>query len=541
MAETPDAPRTVEPALELRKVTKRFGSITANLDVDLTVAPGEIRGLVGENGAGKSTLMAIASGLYRPDSGGVVVNGTECDFHGRDEAIALGINMVHQHFMLVPNCTVAQNVVLGRKAGSPWLHMRESEREVNALAERYGLDVDARAKVEHLTPTERQRAEILVALWRGRTCLILDEPTSVLGPLDIEQLFATMRRVAGEGCAVIFTSHKLREVIEICDRITVMRHGEIMETVATSDADVHALATLMVGKEVTSRADAASLIGETEAEPAEAQHERPRQAAGEAVLRLHLNTQPASGEAALGELAVAAGEIVGVAGVEGNGQLSLAETIAGLQRPAHMAVELCGRNISSLGPAERVSLGMSYVPEEPTSRAMVPAFPISWNIGLRTFREAGGRRRRWSIDTHALRSRAERAIEAFDIRGATPDRRTAALSGGNQQKVVLARELDGDPRVLVIVSPTVGLDVGSASAVHDALRAHRDNGVAIVLISTDLDEIEVLSDRIAVLYRGEIVDVVTAADTDRRTIGLMMTGLNDSRPDAGPAARADRA
>jgi general nucleoside transport system ATP-binding protein len=541
VAETPDAPRNVDRALELRKVTKRFGSITANLDVDLSVGPGEIRGLVGENGAGKSTLMAIASGLYRPDAGSVIVNGTECDFHGRDEAIALGINMVHQHFMLVSNCTVAQNVVLGRKAGSPWLHMREREREVNALAERYGLDVDARARVEHLTPTERQRAEILVALWRGGTCLILDEPTSVLGPLDIEQLFATMRRVAGEGCAVIFTSHKLREVIEICDRITVMRHGEIMETVATSEADVHALATLMVGKEVTSRADAAPLIGETEAEPAEAERDRPRPAAGDAVLRLHPRSQPASGEAALGELAVAAGEIVGVAGVEGNGQLSLAETMAGLQRPAHIAVELAGRDISALGPAERASLGMSYVPEEPTSRAIVPAFPISWNIGLRTFREAGGRRSHWSIDTQALRSRAERAIEAFDIRGATPDRRTAALSGGNQQKVVLARELDGDPQALIIVSPTVGLDVGSASAIHDALRAHRDSGVAIVLISTDLDEIEVLSDRIAVLYRGKIVDVVTAAKTDRRTIGLMMTGLTDSRHDADPATGADLA
>lgn len=511
-------------ALELRKITKRFGAVTANYEVDFGVAPGEIRGLVGENGAGKSTLMAIASGLYRPDSGQVVVAGQARDFNGRDEAIALGINMVHQHFMLVPSCTVAQNVVLGQRTASRWLRLREIERQVADLADRYGLRVDPRARVEALNPTERQRVEILVALWRGRSVLILDEPTSVLGPGDVEQLFATMRRVANEGCAVVFTSHKLREVIEICDRISVMRHGEMRTTVATSEADVHALATLMVGRQLAEQLETAPLVGETEESTVAA---TPHGGRRETVLAVRPRGPAPPGEPALGELTVSAGEIVGVAGVEGNGQIHLAETLAGLRRPAHCQVQLAGRDISDLGPGERAGLGVSYVPEDPASTAIVPGFPVSLNLGLRRFRESGGGRR-WSVDGDALRARAVQAIQSFDIRGATADTRTSILSGGNQQKVVLARELEGNPRLLIIVDPTVGLDVGAATAVHAVLREHRDHGVAIVLISTDLDEIEALSDRIAVLYRGAIVGVVQGGRPDRRAIGLMMTGLDEA-------------
>lgn len=534
-----DAPGQREFCLELRKVTKRFGPIVANNAVDFTVAPGEIRGLVGENGAGKSTLMAIASGLYRPDAGQILVDGVEHEFSGREDAIALGINMVHQHFMLVPNFTVAQNVVLGR-SGSRWLRPGRNEREVADVAERYGVRVDPRRQVSALTPTERQRAEILAALWRRGKCLILDEPTSVLGPPDVEQLFATVRRVADEGCAVIFTSHKLREVIEICDRISVMRDGELRTTVAAGDADVHALATLMVGRNLSSYADAASLVGEDEEDDGGGRRPQTPVAApsggktSHAVLQLRPRGAAKPGEPPLGELTVVAGEIVGVAGVEGNGQIELAETIVGLEHLEHIDVELEGQDISAAGAGERAKLGIAYVPEEPSSRAMIPAFPVSWNVGLRRFRDGrGGRWGRWSVNTRALRSHAERAIASFDIRGATPDSRTAALSGGNQQKVVLARELEGNPKLLVIVSPTVGLDVGSASAVHDSLRQHRDRGVAIVLVSTDLDEIEALSDRIAVLYRGEIVDVVAGGVTDRRAIGLMMTGLHEDPRSAG--------
>ena len=518
-----------EFALELRKITKRFGSIVANREVDLQVRAGEIRGVVGENGAGKSTLMAIASGLYSPDAGQVFINNEEQQFRGREEAIALGINMVHQHFMLVPNCTVAQNLVLGQRARSPWLHLRQIVREVQEVAERYGLDVDPHALVEDLTPTQRQRTEILIALWRGRRVLILDEPTSVLGPADIEQLFATMRRVAGEGCAVIFTSHKLREVIEVCDQISVMRHGELSTTVPRGEADVQALATLMVGSALASQAATASILGEEE-EGEETDVSAPVSTMpGRTVLRLRSAAPGSGGAAELGDLTVSAGEIVGVAGVEGNGQKELAETLVGLQQPAHCTVEFEGRDVSAVGPGDRAALGMAYVPEDPASNALIPSFPVLWNLALRHYRETGDGARRWSVNVDSLRSRAAQAITAFDIRGATEDTKTAQLSGGNQQKVVLARELEGNPKLLVIVDPTVGLDVGAAQGVHAALREHRERGAAIVLVSTDLDEIEALSDRIAVLYRGGIVGVLNRVDSDRRALGLMMTGLSDSK------------
>jgi general nucleoside transport system ATP-binding protein len=513
-------------ALELRQISKRFGLIEANRAVDLRISPGEIRGLVGENGAGKSTLMAIASGLDSPDAGQILVDGVVRELKGRDDAIALGINMVHQHFMLIPNCTVAQNVVLG-EPGGPFLRLSEVEGRVRALGEHYGIEVDPCARVESLTPTERQRVEILTALWRGKTVLILDEPTSVLGPTDTHELFATMRRVAAEGCAVVFTSHKLREVIEVCDTISVMRHGDLRTTVSRDEVDVDGLAALMVGETLSAKADS-SLLGLEEDVSGRAPG-GPARGRGTTVLRL---VEAAGEGGGLGELTVAPGEIVGVAGVEGNGQRALAEALVGLSRHDGCRVEFEGEDITALGPLQRNALGMAYVPEDPTATGLIPDFPVTWNLALRDYRTPALRTWRWFVDVDALRSRAALAIQGFDIRGATEDTRTAALSGGNQQKVVLARELDKDPKVLVIVDPTVGLDVGAAQNVHRALRQHRDRGAAIVLISTDLDEIEALSDRIAVLYRGSIVDVVSRAETERRTVGLMMTGL------AGAQAKA---
>jgi general nucleoside transport system ATP-binding protein len=415
--------------------------------------------------------------------------------------------------------------VLGETGKGPWLRLRRVEDEVRELAGRYGLDVDPRAVIEDLSPTQRQRVEILTALWRGRTVLILDEPTSVLGPADIEQLFATMRRVAGEGCAVIFTSHKLREVIEVCDQISVMRHGDLRTTVTREDADVDTLATLMVGKDLAERADSASLLireevgeGEREEAPGGAQ----------TVLQLLAET---NGDAhlAFGNLTIASGEIVGVAGVEGNGQRQLAETLAGLIRIEGCRVEFEGTDITGLGPGDRASLGIAYVPEDPADSALIPAFPVIWNLALRHYRERGVGRRGLSMNVDRLTAHASEAIESFDIRGASPFTRTSQLSGGNRQKVVLARELGGSPKLLVVVDPTVGLDVGAAQGVHQALREHRDRGAGIILISTDLDEIEAMSDRIAVLYRGAVVGLLESADCDRRKLGLMMTGLSDSK------------
>jgi simple sugar transport system ATP-binding protein len=523
---------TCDVALELRQVSKRFGRVQANSAVDLKVRAGEIRGLVGENGAGKSTLMAIASGLYSPDAGHVAVNGVVHELKGRDDAIALGINMVHQHFMLVPNCTVAQNVVLG-EPGSLFLRLRNVEEKVRTLAEHYGLDVDPTARVDSLTPTERQRAEILTALWRGKTLLILDEPTSVLGPEDVGDLFGIMRRVAAEGCAVVFTSHKLREVVEVCDTISVMRHGEMKTTIARDDVDIDSLATLMVGEALATRVDP-SLLGleDDEAEAAGATIK----ATGAPVLRL-VDEPDDRGVAALGQLTVAAGEIVGVAGVEGNGQRALAEALAGLSHNDGCRVEFAGVDISELGPMERSALGIAYVPEDPLENALIASFPVTWNLALRDYRTAALRSRRGFLNFGALRERATRTIESFDIRGAAEDTRTAALSGGNRQKVVLARELAKNPKLLIVVDPTVGLDVGAAQSVHKALRTQRDRGAAIVLISTDLDEIEELSDRVAVLYRGSIVGVVDDAASQRRQLGLMMTGLSESKRVLGGGTR----
>jgi ABC-type uncharacterized transport system ATPase subunit len=510
------------PVLELRKVSKRFGSIVANDEVDFQVRAGEIRGLVGENGAGKSTLMAIASGLYRADAGQILVNDVERELRGREDAIALGINMVHQHFMLVPSCTVAQNVVLGQTGPGRFLRLREIEDQVRELAAQYGMEVGPHTRVDSLTPTERQRAEILVALWRGRTVLILDEPTSVLGPNDTRELFSTMRRVAEEGCAVIFTSHKLGEVIEVCDTISVMRAGQLQRTVPRDELDVDTLATLMVGKTMSKTAGS-SLLGLHENGADERGGSR-RAKRGTTVLRL-VDDGEGHGQPRLGELAVHAGEIVGIAGVEGNGQRMLAEKLAGLFRTDGCRVELQGADVSELGPRERAARGMAYVPEDPNSSALIPGFPVAWNLALRDYRSPSMRSWRWFVSFDSLRARAAEAIARFDIRGATEQTRTAALSGGNQQKVVLARELDKNPDALVIVDPTVGLDVGAAENVHRALREHRDRGAAIVLISTDLDEIEALSDRIAVLYRGSIVGVIGHDELDRRRLGLMMTGL----------------
>jgi simple sugar transport system ATP-binding protein len=520
---------TAEPfVLELRQVSKRFGLVEAVRSVDLQIRAGEIRGLVGENGAGKSTLMAIASGLYRPDAGQVLVNGVAHDLKGRDDAIQLGVNMVHQQFMLVPNCTVAQNVALGKRDGTPLLHIRDVEDDVRSLGEQYGIAVDPRATVANLSPTERQQVEILAALsHRTRTVLILDEPTSVLGLADTRQLFATMRRVAAEGCAVVFTSHKLAEVIEVCDAISVMRHGELRTTVSREEVDAHTLATLMVGETLAANVDAASVAPE---EGGAAEPPGPEHAADDARIVLGLIAgRGHDGSPGLGGLTVRAGEIVGVAGVEGNGQLELAETIAGLAQRKGLRVEFERLDITEMGPMQRAALGVAYVPEDSGTSGLVPGFPVAWNLALRDYRSKALGTRHGLVDLDALRARAAQAIESFDIRGASPETRTAALSGGNQQKVVLARELARDPKLLVVANPTVGLDVGAAQGVYDALRDQRDRGAAIVLISTDLDEVEALSDRIAVLYRGSIVGVVPRAGVDRTTLGLMMTGLADQQ------------
>ena len=491
----------------------------ANRDVHLSVAPREIRGVVGENGAGKTTLMAIASGLYRPDAGAVVVGGAEHRFRSPLDAIAVGIDMVHQHFMLVPTLTVAENVVLGVHGSDPWLRLREVRKEVAELGERYGLFVDPDRPVSTISPSQQQRVEILTALYRGSRILILDEPTSVLTPHEIDNLFLTMRELAAEGRSVIFISHKLDEILAVCDRISVMRGGEMVATLERAEADVRQLALLMVGHELKSERRArGGAAGE------------PLLAVGELRVEGDRGTVPVADVT----LSVGAGEILGLAGVEGNGQHELIEAIVGLRRPVSGTLELHGHDVTALGAAARIELGLAYVPEDPRHNALLLPFSLVWNTGLRHRSPRG--RRRFVVDFRRLRELTEEAIAAFDIRSAGPATPAGHLSGGNQQKAVLARELGLRPDVLVVVNPTVGLDVGAAEYVHEALCAERDRGVAILLASTDLDEVEVLSDRIAVMYRGRVAGVLAAAAADRGRLGLLMAGV---RPDEqGAAVRA---
>lgn len=493
------------PLLELQGITKRFGPLVANRSVDLRGFGGEVLGLVGENGAGKSTSMAIASGLYRPDAGAIIVDGEPCLFRSPLDAMAAGIDMVHQHFMLVETATVAENVVLGVRGGQ-WLKRRRVEREVEQLAERYGMPIDPRAPIHGLSPPQQQTVEILTALYRQSRILILDEPTSLLGPAEVAALFAIVRRIAAEGRLVILISHKLDEVLAVCDRVSVMRRGEVVTTLPRAQADRRRLAEEMVGHGVE--------------EPRWLPASRP----GPAALRIaKLEVDPeVHGSGLHGvDLTVRAGEVVGVVGVAGNGQRELAEAILGLRQVTRGGIELCGRPIEGLSTRERFELGLACVDEDPRRTALLLQQSVGWNVGMRFYRSAG---RRLTVDYGALRERTERLIAQYDVRGARPETPIGRLSGGNQQKVLLARELELAPKLLVAVNPTVGLDIGAATAVHASLVEQRDRGAAILLISTDLDEAAALSDRVAVMYRGRVAGQL-GRGPDRKEVGRLMAGV----------------
>jgi ABC-type uncharacterized transport system ATPase subunit len=494
------------PLLELRGITKRFGALVANREVNLRGRSGEVLGLVGENGAGKSTLMAIASGLHRPDAGAIEVAGEPCRLRGPLDAIAAGIDMVHQHFMLVDNLTVAENVILG-SGGREVLNRRQLEREVGAVIERYGIALEPGQMVGDLSPTEQQRVEILTALYRDSRILILDEPTSLLDPREVEHLFGIVRQLAAEGRLVILISHKLDEVLGVCDRVSVMRNGEILTTLDSGKADAHQLAELMVGHRLQTA-------------------ERPRKGTpGDEILRVSdLHVEPeVHGSGVRGfNLTVSSGEIVSVVGVAGNGQRELAEALIGLREPLQGRIELDGEEIGELTPRERFERGIACVDEDPRRTALLLQFSVSWNVGLRNYRRGG---RRIGVDYPGLRELSARLIDQFDVRGAAPETQVGRLSGGNQQKLLMARELDLEPRLMVVVNPTVGVDVGAAGALHDALRRRRDAGAAILLISTDLDEAEALGDRIVVIYRGQVAAVLSG-EPDRRQVGALMGGLD---------------
>jgi simple sugar transport system ATP-binding protein len=496
----------------MRGITKRFPGVVANDHVDFEAAAGEVHALLGENGAGKSTLSHILTGLYRPDEGDIYLHGSLVQFAAPRDALDAGIGMVHQHFRLVEPFTVAENVVLGdhRGEGKAFrVHPRATERRVAEISERYGLAVDPHARIWQLSLGEQQRVEILKALYREARVLILDEPTAVLTPQEAEVLFGTLREMAAEGRTVIFISHKLQEVKAVADRVTVMRGGRVIATTDIGDATPRSLAALMVGRELTGPS----------------REETPREP-GDVVLQVEgLWVDGDRGEAAVrgASLSVRSGEIVAIAGVSGNGQRELAEAVAGVRPPAKGLVRVEGRSVQAGDPRSAIAAGVAYIPEDRLGTGVAPRLSIASNLVLKSYRRPPVSRGPL-LRLRAIRDRAVRLIRAHRIAAPGPDAQARLLSGGNLQKVVLAREFDGQPRLVVAAAPTRGLDVGAIESVHSYLLEASALGVAVLLISEDLDEILELADRIAVMYEGEVTGEFAAGDADVEEIGLLMAG-----------------
>jgi ABC-type uncharacterized transport system ATPase subunit len=507
--------------LELRAITKRFGSLTANDAIDLIVEPGEIHALLGENGAGKSTLMNVLYGLYQPDEGEILVDDAAVRFKGPGDAMAAGIGMVHQHFMLIPVFTVTENVMLGREQNRfGFLSRRRAGRMVAEISRRYGLDVPPDALVADLPVGVQQRVEILKALTRDAKLLVLDEPTAVLTPQETEQLIRVMRALRDGGTSIVFISHKLHEVREIADKITVIRRGQVVGT-AEPTATANELAALMVGRPVQLTVD------KDVAQP------------GDVVLDVqNLNIVNEAGVVLVDDVSfsVRAGEIYAIAGVQGNGQTEVTESLVRLTAPAGGAITIAGRPITDLTTDEVLDLGVGYVPEDRLHDGLVGSFSVAQNLILDMydrvpFASMG------SLNLGKIEENARQRVEEFDVRPPVVAAPANTLSGGNQQKVVLARELSRPLKLLIVAQPTRGLDVGSMEFVHRRIVRERDEGTAVVLISTELDEVLGLADRIAVMYRGRIAGEVPAG-TSAEVLGLLMAGSSaeDAQAEAGGAA-----
>jgi len=496
------------PILEMRGVTKRFGELAALQDVDLTVAEREIHALLGENGAGKSTLMNVLYGLYRPDAGTIRLRGQDAVIRSPRDAIARGIGMIHQHFMLVPPLTVAENVVLGDERSGPFLDRHALATRVGALQERFGITVDPQARIEDLPLGLQQRVEILKVLYRGSDLLIFDEPTAVLTPQEVAELFTIVRTLRDEGKTVILITHKLREVFAVTDRITVLRAGKNAGVLATAQTSAPEIARLMVGRELRPL------------QPRDATPEGPP------VLEISgLFAKSEAGSAALRgvDLTVRAGEILGIAGVGGNGQSELAECVLGLREPTAGAILIARADIAHDDPARTRSRGVAYVPEDRRTEGLVLAFTVADNFILGK-QDRPPFSRHGVLDGAAIASGGERLAREFDVRPPNPRAIVGNLSGGNQQKVVLGRELSDEPKLIVVSQPTRGLDIGSTEYVWERLLQQRARGCAILLVSSELDEIRALSDRIAVVFEGQIVETVAAADATEERLGLLMAG-----------------
>lgn len=499
-------------AVDMRRITKKFPLVLANDDVNFKVRQGEIHALVGENGAGKSTLVNILYGMLRPDRGNILIDGRDVQLSDPGDAIKLGIGMVHQHFMLIPPFTVAENVVLGQEpAIGVMVDISRANEIVRELSEQYGLKVDPTAKVETLSVVIEQRIEIIKVLYRGAQILILDEPTAVLTPQEVDELFEILRSLKDQGKTIIFITHKLQEVMAIADAVTVMRRGKLVGTVAVKDTSRQEIATMMVGRQVLFR------VQHTPAEP------------GEVVLSVEkLNALDNKSLPALRDIsfAVRENEILGIAGVEGNGQSELVEVLTGLRRAQSGRVQLNGREITNFNPRAIRESGTCHIPEDRHRRGLVLDFSVAQNtvLGIHYRRPYVRNLLLDVINFGPIRQKAQRLLHEFDIRPPDQENPAGNLSGGNQQKVVVAREFDQNPKLLIAAQPTRGVDVGSIEFIHQRLLQARDGGKAVLLVSADLEEIFSLSDRIAVMYDGQIVGILDPAEATEARIGMMMTG-----------------
>ena len=497
--------------LEMRGIRKEFPGVVANDDVSFEVRRGEVHALLGENGAGKSTLMNILYGLYKPDGGEIRVNGKPVSFSSAREAIQTGIGMVHQHFMLIPVMTVAENIVLGVEPHKGiLLDEVGADKRVSELSEQYGFAVDPTALVSDITVGQEQRVEILKALYREADLLILDEPTAVLTPQEAGELFEIIRSLQADGKSIIFISHKLNEVLEIADRITVLRRGKTIETVPREGATEESLARAMVGREVLLR---------VEKKPAEA---------GDVLLEvrdLHVRDDRGIEKVRGVSFDVRAGEIVGIAGVDGNGQTELIDALTGLQKTESGSASIAGHALTHANARDSLDAGLGHIPEDRQRRGLVLEFSIAENIALHDYAKPPDARFGWLFPRRMVEL-ARRLIKEFDVRGGGPYTRAGGLSGGNQQKLVAAREIARDPKVLIAAQPTRGLDVGAIEYLHRRLVAERDEGRGILLISLELEEVMSLSDRILVIYEGQIVGEHTG-EVSEQEIGLEMLGAKE--------------
>ena len=508
-----------QKVVEMKKITKKFGNFVANDNIDLTVHKGEVHALLGENGAGKSTLMNILYGLYHQTSGEIHINGKEVKMDNPNVAISNGIGMVHQHFMLVQPFTVAQNIILGTEPtkGIGAVDMKKAIEDVKSLSDRYGLYVDPTAKIEDITVGMQQRVEILKALYRGAEILIIDEPTAVLTPQEIQELIQIIKNLTKEGKSVIIITHKLKEIKSAADNCTIIRRGKYIDTVEVSKVSEDDLAAMMVGREVNFKVD------KEESKPQDT------------VLEIKdLLVRDNRKIAAVDELSleVKAGEILGIAGIDGNGQSELVEALTGLRKSESGSIKINGQEVLNNNPKEMFNKGIKNIPEDRQKRGLILDFTVAENTVLQNYKDP-----RFSkngiLNNEAIEAHAKMIVERFDVRPTDYTTKARALSGGNQQKIIIGREVDNievsrnstnQPQLFIATQPTRGLDVGAIEFVHKSLVKQRDEGNAVLLVSLELDEVMNVSDRIAVIYEGKIVGIVDAKDADENTLGFMMAG-----------------